>query len=565
MNRALTYLLWRSFLGSLRAKASKLKQGQYWIGLLGVVIYFGFLVLPALLSEGKDFLSIRWSGTLLGLMMSLSFTLSWLFQVRRNGLGFTESEIELLFSAPLSKHELLHYKLLKAQVGLAFTSVFFLLFSASRLSLSNVFFTWLGLFCILNLIHIHGLLSVLVCQKWKERWFIWPLRLLCAAASSLPLIMGYMALLRTDRGTLDLAQSIQLFERGQVDGWLLKAWMSIARLPFTSSVLEFVLPLIVVLMFWIVCYAMIVYIGIHFESELYVAQERLKMLRAVRAGHLFVRVEKPIKKAWFRLRPKGALWRAIAWKNFTSAMRHIPWVPLGIFLTSVSCFVLIPMLMTGKSNWMLYIASLASVLAMMTSMFGSQMIRDDLRSSLRGIDLLKSLPMSASELIRGEIYGAAAVVLTMNAILLSIVGLCFCWSASTFRVASLSLLGVLSFGAVLTGFVLCSFWLENALAVFFPSWVVFRSEAQEYSSRMEHFGRNVISMFVKFVGLFFLSFLPAFFAGLCFVLFSVYSHPLLLALGAFLFLGVMWLEVEMGIEWLAPHLDALDPSLEDLG
>src|SRR5262249_5349284 len=64
----------------------------------------------------------------LGALALLVFIVSaWLFPHRRAALAFTEAEVAFLFPAPVSRRGLIHFKLLRSQAAILFTTLFLVL------------------------------------------------------------------------------------------------------------------------------------------------------------------------------------------------------------------------------------------------------------------------------------------------------------------------------------------------------------------------------------------------------------------------------------------------------
>ena len=143
---ALWFLQSRSVVNSLRARVRRLKQPKY---LIGAVIGVGYLWMI-----GFRHLFTSWGGRSgdvgeampaetrllfeVGAATALMcFTvMMWLFTGDRASLLFTEAEVAFLFPAPLSRRSLIHFRLLRAQLGILFSAFFFSLFTGRAMTAS---------------------------------------------------------------------------------------------------------------------------------------------------------------------------------------------------------------------------------------------------------------------------------------------------------------------------------------------------------------------------------------------------------------------------------------------
>ena len=55
--------------------------------------------------------------------------LAWIIPHERAALTFTEAEVAFLFPAPVTRRTLIHFKLLRSQLGIFFTTLLLTLFS----------------------------------------------------------------------------------------------------------------------------------------------------------------------------------------------------------------------------------------------------------------------------------------------------------------------------------------------------------------------------------------------------------------------------------------------------
>lgn len=352
---------------------------------------------------------------------------------------------------------------------------------------------------------------------------------------------------------------------GQGAGVWLWPYLYLGRLPFVTDLLSWLPRLGASVAVWGVGYLLVLRYGVGFEErELAGAKARASALSAARRGRLGANSEKPVRPAWINLGAKGALWRAIAWKNFTSLTRHVPWGLVVFLFFFIVQLMLIFSVTSGQGRLPLKIGGLSLALGIFFALFGSQFIKEDLRADLSNIELIKALPMASRQLVRGEIYGAASVViLGVFGFLLMFVML-FLSSADVRPNWLPIVIGAASLFVVLSVASLVTFFVDNALVLLFPAWILPLERADTRHGGVDQLGRSVINMFLKIVALLLFSLLPGFFSGITWFLAVRFKIMWLLPVGASLFAAVMIIQLELGIMWLAGLFERLDPSYEGI-
>jgi hypothetical protein len=123
-------------------------------------IYFAFLRSQLRAMKGTPRMALEtfdrfstWAESLGALALGLFVVLRWILPSVRPPLQFSGPEVQFLFTAPVPRRRLLHYKLLRGQIGLLFTSLVALLFGG-RAAPSRLSFV-LGLFLLLSTLRLH--------------------------------------------------------------------------------------------------------------------------------------------------------------------------------------------------------------------------------------------------------------------------------------------------------------------------------------------------------------------------------------------------------------------------
>ena len=142
--RAVVFLWWASLRNRVRKQLERLRQPRYLVGLLvgGAYLYavllrrLSFSGTPsALPADARMFAELPLAG-----MLMISLAAAWALGQDRPALSFSETEVQQLFPAPVSRRALLHYKLARGLFGAAVAAFFTTLFIGRAVSLHPVLF-----------------------------------------------------------------------------------------------------------------------------------------------------------------------------------------------------------------------------------------------------------------------------------------------------------------------------------------------------------------------------------------------------------------------------------------
>lgn len=566
MPRSLLFLLVRQMIGSWRFRLQRLKQPKYLVGVLGVVLYFGFIFLSGGLGSTREMASNpEAAGFAVTLFLLFQICLIWLLGGRQTGLGFSEAETEILFAAPLSRTQLIRYRLMKSLPALVFSSLFLLLlFSLSR-KFPNPLLTWLSLFVLLNVIHIFQLWTAVVHGFWHDKWWGGWVKLggICLVLAPVALSVSAPSSSSTLMETLMYSAK----QAAQGNGGWLSPMLWASQVVVVPTLGEWIPRCGVFVLVYGLLYRLIVWFDFSFEErEISEAQERASRVRAFREGRSKVVKDEPVRRALLPLSIQGAPWRAIAWKNIVGFTRNIPrsFLFTVLYILVAGSVILFAVLGSSKTKPLLGFSVIFMIMAGFLTVMGSSLVKEDLRSDLNRLDIIQLFPMPAQELVRGQIYGAAAVIVL--AVLLSIGLSAGCAIASGMNAFPPSFILVLSVLAALlcSSIVLLSFTIENALALMFPAWVVPDKESSQQPIQMEHMGRSIVLLIARFLLLGLLLLLPSLVMYLMVMGATMWKQQVFAWVGIVLFVVLVLGEAELIVRGLGEWLEELDPSEEGL-
>src|SRR5688572_26753308 len=132
--RALLYLRATSLANLLLGRLRRLRQPKYLAGAIAGAVYLWFFFIRGLgPRSNSQSLALAFSDgraeIFAAIILSIFFLLIWVVPGEKPGLSFSEPEVAFLFPAPLSRPQLIHYKLLDGLFTSLLGAIFFALVS----------------------------------------------------------------------------------------------------------------------------------------------------------------------------------------------------------------------------------------------------------------------------------------------------------------------------------------------------------------------------------------------------------------------------------------------------
>jgi hypothetical protein len=472
----LIYLTLCSFRNRALVRFRRLKEPRYFIGTLVGLAYFWFVFwrprsyrrqVPQGWTSmmGATRLPVELAGAAVLFLVSAA---SWILPGRqRPALFFSQSDVQFLFPAPLTRRQLVHYKLLRSQLSVLIGSAFMtLLFRPSSLLNSWMFFFGMALtMTILNL-HLTGVslsresLSAHGGQGFARQWV--PLGLFVAAISILigTVMQAWPTLSALGNGRDFITEMGRLASTGAA-GVVLWPFRAVVRLPLSETPAAFLQALPWGLLILVLNYVWVLRSDAKFEEASADLAEKIANLQKGRQGpapKLRAATSTP-----FTLSLEGRPETAILWKNLIFAGRYLSVRTLLRFLPMVIVFAIFAR-GRGAGGANEGLAVLCIVAFIFTILLGPQFARNDLRQDFANLAVLKAWPIDGATLVRGEVMAPAAL-LTAIAWLASIGALVFAKGVPFLPS------WVLAAIFVAPGMIILQLLAQNAIAVLWPSWV----------------------------------------------------------------------------------------------
>lgn len=473
----LIYLTWRSTLNRTRLRLRRLREPRYLIAFVLGAAYFSLVFMggwrsddsPSMLrtiARGRGGVDFGFTLLLFG-----AAALAWIWpRAGRPALPFSRADVQHLFTAPLSRPELIRYRVLRSQLGaLLGSAVITLVFRPGSAGEGGIAFLGLLLLMATSSMHLTGV-TLSRASRGGRAWLP-----RAVAASAVIVVVATIAIhwseitaaIARAPGRSPLTIAIIELDRltsGGPAGVALWPFRTLAHLPFASSQSEFLGTLVWVLLLLMLNYVWVVRTDAPFEEGSAELSEKLEELR--RRGPRALRRPRVSKRTPFTLAPHGRPETAIVWKNLISMGRVLSWTVLVRVAPLI--FFLGVMLSQDRSADSGFLAFACLFIAFMALVVGPQLLRGDLRQDLTALDVLKMWPIRGAALVRGEILAPALVLTTVIVLALITAALVGPPLDDDAPNRWMLLLAALS---VAPGLVLSQLLVQNGLAVAFPAWV----------------------------------------------------------------------------------------------
>jgi ABC-2 type transport system permease protein len=578
MFAALFYLQFQSAKNRVLLRFRRLKQPKYLLGgIVGALYFYAYFFRYLLGSPGRNrglpfSASANTQMMLEGLgasVLLIAVLLAWLLPHNRAALTFSEAEVDFLFPAPISRRGLIHFKLLRSQAAILFTTLILMLVT-NRFG-GKFWIHAAGWWLILSNLNLHFLGSSFARTRLLDRGITNTMRRLlvlglAALVSLAVVIWAYTSLPRFSVSQrVDLNEIQQYFHRVLTSGplpWLLYPFRLVVKPYLAPDLRAFAWALLPVLGLLLLQYWWVARADVSFEEASLEASRRLaQRIAAARSGQLR-NPERKIKgrRAPFVMSATGSPVVALLWKNLISAGQiFTPRLWILFALTAVmisSCLA-----QFSQNSNLVSAGGIAVAMVVVWSLFiGPQILRQDLRQDLAVADILKMYPIRGWELALGELLTPVTILTGVQWVLLLMSGALLLSAPPPYLSRALTL--GLGFGAALIVPMLNLIILQipNAAVVLFPAWF---QPGKERAHGFEVTGQRIIAIFAQLV-VFIISLIPAAVAFIVVFLIGdkVVGRTLAISAASIVAATVLGVEGALGVALLGKLFERLDLSTE---
>lgn len=490
MIAALFYLQWQSFRNRLVTRFQRLKQPKYLIGAIVGGLYLYFYLFRFLLGgygsarHGATNLVISPEHLILvelggALALFVIVLLAWIIPHERAALTFTEAEVAFLFPAPITRRNLIHYKLIRSQMRIFFSVIILTILSARRFG-SHPLTHALGWWMILSTLNLHFLgasfMRTLLLDRGISNW-LRRLLVLGLVGTMVAVVWVWAKQTLPPLSSADMADLDSILNYAQrllTAGpalYLLFPFRLVVRPFLAPDAAAFLVATIPVLLIFLLHYLWVMYSDVAFEEASVEASQKLATrIAAARAGNWQgAKKNQKAKRAWFNLPPTGPLPVALLWKNLIGVGQVFS-PRLWIMLITIFAVLGVSFGNLGhRQNISVVVGILIAIFLGYSLLLGPQLLRLDFRHDLPRADVLKTFPLPGWQIALGEILAPVLVMAIFQWLLLLVgAGLLLYLPGKQTALCLAIAAGAAVLLPVLDALLLI---VPNAAVLLFPSWI----------------------------------------------------------------------------------------------
>ncbi|BDG03809.1 putative ABC exporter domain-containing protein [Anaeromyxobacter oryzae] len=497
--RALALVVLASARNRVRSQLRRVRQPRYLVATAIGLLYWVFYFVPLVFGRaargagprpGAPGAFVELAVTGFGL---LAISFYWVFGGDKAAVTFSEAEVQLLFPAPLSRRQLLHWRLLRALAASLLGAAFTALVLGRGLSGRPLLFT-LGAWVAFSTLSFHGVAAALTRASLAEAGLSGLRRrlLTLAGLAAAVLLLAWGIRRVAPPGPFVPTAAYAEAWAAAVDAsplrWILWPARAPVRLALARTASDFLGALPGALTVLALHYAWVMSSAVQFEeASLEASERRARNVEALRAGRgpAAFRAGK-VRRPPFALRAEGPPEIAFLWKGLIAGGRAF-----GSRRTIVAGVAMLVMLGAIATPFALERGArvgagvLSATLWAMAVVFGPRLVRSDLRADTGSLELLRSLPIRGARIIRGALLAPALTLAVVQWILLPFMaaGLAAAVDEGTTVAAFIACAAVL--GPALS---LALVAIQNGILVLLPGWAA----ASDRPRGPEALGMNVL-------------------------------------------------------------------------
>ena len=555
------YLIVRSTRNRLVSQMKRARSPRYAIALLLALGYFWLVFFrrtrgaPPIALPGDAMQSLF----AVGLLVMTAWT--WIVGADRAALAFTPAEVSLLFTAPVSRRDLIVYKLVRAQAPVLTTSLIWALVFR-RGSPADSVERAIAFWGLLSTLSFHRLGVALIRASQAEhgvkglRRSLIPM--LVFGAAVVALIVGVLPLgdeLADARSAGEMFRMIGAALLAPPLGWLMYPFRVAIAPVFAPAGLAWLRAIGAALVLLALHAWWVLRMDAAFEETAVEASAaHARRLEAMRARREVGGVATAASTKWsIRLAPTGPRPLALVWKNAlwlvrTGQVRGLLAPPL-IGLASA-------LLLARRSEVAAtLVAAFCAVIAAMLIVFGPLTVRSDLRNELLHLPLIKTLPLRGRQIVLAEVASSAPAVALMQLLLLAAAAIATSHLPTWPMPVSMMLATIATLPLFLLGLNMVNFAIHNGLAVLYPAW----TRLGGAGAGIEAMGQMMLTTLATLLMLLLLLILPAVAVGIAGALLRTYPE-LAIAVGGTLAGVLLVAESWVMVGLLGEALERVEPA-----
>ena len=544
----------------------RLREPRYLIGLVVGIGYLWFVVYaryaasggrprrppvsmfsawPELVSHGPT-----WAGV----AILAAAVLAWVLPATGALLIFTQPEEQFLFPAPLTRRQLLVHRMLRSQLGILFGSMVSAVAfptGAPSTRLRTALSVWVLFFC--SRVYLSGVTLAKARMRDPQRVARTIARLSLAFVSfaAISVGIGFTRLVRAEPANtfIDILMRLDITRVPRETQVLFLPFVALARPFFNTAWLPFGTALAAALAVLAACIAWVFVNDAAFQDIATETTEQRRNRPQPGRGMTY-----RARQAGWTLAPSGRPEPAFAWK---SALQTFRVVDRRVILRVIAIVLWIAILVSSLSRtrgWSAAGGMFSLTGAILATILGPLALRIDLRQDLQHLELLKTWPLRAAAVVRGEMLWPSAM---LTVVAWTFIAVAWIFSRPVFPDASavLRLSVAVAAALMMPAVIAAQFTIHNAAALFFPAWM---ASGTQRGRGVDAIGQRLILVSGTILLLTIVVAPGVIAGGIVFVALRFLIGPIALMPAAAVGAVVVLFEVLMGTEMLGPVYERLD-------
>jgi hypothetical protein len=421
--RAFLFVTARSFRNRIVSRLKKLRNVRYLISFIVAMIYFWFVAFRHMFGAHSRFQS-GIPASAMGVDIASTIVLAmivlvWALPEQSAGLTFSEAEIQFLFPAPVTRRQLLLYKVLRQQPQV-FISSLVMSFFAFRSA------KFVGLWVCFIVLSIYFTFVSLARARLKLLGIGFLIRLPVIAAAA----VGLAYLLWTNADRYGMRAAAGKAVPGQMPAFpspfragIPDVLLFIPRF-FGHAVVPLSIPQLlgscaVLVALGAVLLELAARMNVAFEeASIYASARQAKRRLRLAENRMGKTVTFPRFPPPFTIPAHARAEVAIYWKNLTAGLRiSSPWL---LIMFVAAAYFLGQAFYTDNQGVRVTMAGLALFVAGLFPFLGSAVFTQDMRLDLPRMELLKSYPIDGPRLVAAEIAAPLTFVAAVEIVMLTV-------------------------------------------------------------------------------------------------------------------------------------------------
>jgi hypothetical protein len=498
MTHALTFLTSRTVFNRVRLKASRLRNPRYALAfVLGAALLWLILARRQPEPVASAGAVGRHRELVMAILASWAVAWTWMFGSRRVPLNFSLAEVDFLFPAPVPRRALIRLKLFHAQGRVLWSTLIWALLLSRGGSPALGLMHAAGVWALLSTLQLHRLGASFtrdaVIQHGRagiaRRWASLAVVLASGVAAVAIVISAAPALPAAHGGGTAFLDALAAALDAPLARALLAPFRLLVRAVATEDARAWVRAAGPALAILAAHFIWVMHADTSFEESAADAARRRADRLQVR-GTASAAPGRAVADPVFRLAPGGTPSFAIVWKNLIAVARADLAKRLAIgFALGMAALAVLSVQRIGRIAPV--IGALAATWAIFSVLVGPQWVRNDLRTDLHRLELLRSFPLSGAEIVAAEAAASAGVLTVLQLMLAAVTWCAFLGDPASSFDPAMRLAFLVGAAVVLPAINYLGLLLLNGGALLYPAWVRI---GPGRAAGVEGLGQNVLSM-----------------------------------------------------------------------